>query len=108
MTDLIDEVKDSFERSKDAISGGDDGSSSSAGETADGTTTGAGETASAGAEAIASAAQVARSISSPAGAISETMPISCARWADIRSWLPSSESRMISGNGMIPDMWIGS
>ena len=62
----------------------------------------------AGAEAIASADHVAASSSSAPGTTSETRPIWNARCADSRSWLPSSDMRMTSLNGIAPDMWIGS
>ena len=44
----------------------------------------------------------------PAGTTSDTRPISCARLADRRSWLPSKERRMISWNGIFCSMCIGS
>ena len=54
----------------------------------------------AGADAMASASQEARSSSSAVGHTSETRPISRARAADMRSWLPSRLMRRISPKGM--------
>jgi hypothetical protein len=65
-------------------------------------------TARVGCDAIASAAHRAASCSSAAGTTSETSPIWWARCADMRSWLPSSESRMISPSGMRWPITIGS
>jgi hypothetical protein len=61
-----------------------------------------------GCEAIASAAHVARSTSSAAGATSDTRPTWCARSAESRSWLPSSVMRMSSPKGMRRIIDIGS
>ena len=54
------------------------------------------------------AAQPARSRSSSRGTTSLTRPISRARSADMRSWAPSSDMRMISWNGIFESIWIGS
>ena len=54
------------------------------------------------------AAHPARSRSSSRGTTSVTNPISRARSADIRSWAPSSDRRMISWNGIFASICIGS
>ena len=64
--------------------------------------------ARAGASAMTRAAHSARSRSSSPGTTSLTRPISRARSAVIRSWAPSSDSRMISWNGILASIWMGS
>ena len=43
-----------------------------------------------------------------AGTTSLTSPTSRARSADRRSWAPRSDRRMISWNGILDSIWIGS
>ena len=59
-------------------------------------------------EAMASAAQVAAAVSSAPGTTSDTRPISSARAAERRSWLPSSVMRISSPKGMRRIMESGS
>jgi hypothetical protein len=65
-------------------------------------------TTSGGESAITRATQPARSSNSARGATSLTSPIWNARSADIRSCAPSSERRMISGNGIFESICMGS
>ena len=64
--------------------------------------------AAGGCAAMASAAQVAASISSSSGTTSVTNPISWARRADMRSWVPSSAMRIASPKGILASASIGS
>ena len=57
---------------------------------------------------MASAQKAAASCSWSAGTTSLTNPTAWARWALSRSWLPISETRMISPNGIFWSMWMGS
>ena len=61
-----------------------------------------------GESAITRAAQPARSSRSSRGTTSLTRPTWNARSADMRSWAPSRESRMISWNGILESICIGS
>ena len=61
-----------------------------------------------GAEAIARATHMARSMSSANGTISETSPNWWARTADMRSCAPSSITRRVSPSGSFWRRWTDS
>ena len=63
---------------------------------------------SGGESAMTRAAQAAWSSSSSRGTTSVTSPTSRARSADMRSWAPSNDMRMTSGNGILASIWMGS